>query len=414
MANDHRSVQRVRFAVESTFAADATGDVASNFDDLRCKPTKIIPDTQIAPDETAVQYFHEQRDYVRGPEHGSCAIEAYWTSTNEAIDESTTVTKNEQQKFLETVLGGYNAPGQGSLSASGEATTGCVVTGSEGGQFTENSFVGIIISSVFYPRLVATVSTDTLVWWPALPSAIANGATVHNAENLYYNEDTEKWLQILAEARIDRGDIFLLRGGAGDLQFNLDRSGLVTWSSTVRGAIREHDDEITTPQGGGALGVASFTDSAPKFGNAGGCHLAPTSDSTLTLVRCVDISVDAGINWIEVPDHAGTEGMGEWHRDRGEKKVELTILQDSAAGTYELYRDAYRAGTDYGFLYWLGSSAGNCNAIAARTCQIMTEPEPVEWNGLDAIKLTLLAKINDQSTDKSTANRRSPIVWGQL
>jgi len=414
MANDLRQVQRVRFAVESTFGADATGDVAANFDDLRCKPTAIVPETAIAADETAVQYFHEQRDYVRGPERGSCAIDAYWTSVETAISESVTTTKMEQSKFLETILGGYGAPGQGSLVASGAATTGCVVTASEGSQFTDNSFVGLSVSGVFYPRLVATVSTDTLVWWPALPAAVSVGAVVHNAQNIYYDESLEKWLQILAESRIDRGNIFLLSGGAGDLSMTLARGGLVTWASTVKGALREHDDEIATPQGGGALAAAAFTDSIPTWGHSGGFHLAPTTDSTLTPVRLWEISVDFGIKWIEVPDPQGVEGMGEWHRDRGEKIIELTIERDAAGGAYELYRDAYRAGTDYGMLYWLGGSGGEVRAIGARTCQIQKEPEPVVYQGMEALKLTLLGKLNSQGTDLTTAVRRSPIVLGHL
>jgi len=419
MSRDHRQVQRLRFAVETTFGADATGDVANNFDDLRVKPTVIARTPEFAEDETSVQRFHQQRDDVKGPDRGSCAIESYWTSTNEAIDDSTTVTKNEQQKFLEVCLGGYNAPGQGSLSASGEATTGCVVTATEGDQFTENSHVGIILSGVFHPRLLATAdpgSNDTLVWWPALPSAIVNATAVHNAENIYYNETTEKWIQILHETALDRGNLWLLSGGNADLSLNLARGGLTTWSSTVNGALFEHDDEIATPQGGSALAAAAFTDSAPIWGNEGGCHFAASSSSTLTLVNCVEINVDFGVNWQDVPDHNGVEGVGEWFRDRGRKTIELTIIPDSSGGTYEVWHDAMVAGTDYGLYFWLGATAGATRAIGARNCQIIFV-EPVEVNGMEAQKLTLLVKENQNSTGAgtpTTAIAASPIVLGHL
>lgn len=414
---DHRSVQRARFAVESTFGTDLTSDVASNFDDLRHKPTAMMRETAMAPDETVVQRFRQQRNDVLGPDAGSIPLECYWTPTNEAIDENTTATKDEQSKFLEHAFGGYTAPGQGSLSASGEATTGCIVTGAEGSQFSENTIVAAQAggSGAVYPRLLATVSTDTLVWWPALPSAIANGGTVHNAQNIYYDDSTESWLQILTETRIDRGNIWLLRGGAAhDFSMNLSRGQLVSWSCNVRGAVYDHDDEITTPQGGGSLAAASYTDGSPVWGNEGGCHFGPTSSSTLATVRCTAIEIDFGLGWIENPDHAGVEGIGEWHRDRGRITVALTILKPAGDGTYEAYHDAWKAETDYGFLWWLGATAGSGLAIAGRTGQII-KVEPVEVNGLEAQKVTLLMKENDQSTGGSTpttALAASPLVIG--
>jgi len=404
---DHRAVQRVRFAVETTFGADATGDVATNFFDLRAKPTVIERAPQTAPDETSVQRFHQQRDDVFGADHGSCVIEAYWTSQN------TLATKSSQSKFLETVLGGYALPGTNSLSASGEAATGCVVSAGEGAQFDENSFVGVTVDGVVYPRLVATVTTDTLVWWPALPSAHATGSAILNAQNIFYDESVSKWLQILSEAAIDRGNIWLLSGCAGDLSMSLQRGGLVSWSSNVMGALHEHDDEIATPQGGGAIAAAAYVDSAPKWGNEGGCHFAPTTDSTLTLVRLAEIAIDFGIKWVEIPMPSGVEGIGEYYRDRGRKTITLTILKPASEGTHELYRDAMRAGTHYGVMFWLGATANNINAIAARNCQII-KVEDTEVGGVNAQKVTVLAEENDRSTDQTTTQRRSPMVLGAL
>ena len=418
MSYDYRQVQRLRFAIETSFGTDLTSDVANNFDDLRHMPTAIGRETQMAPDETVVQRDRQRRNDVLGPDKATCPIECYWTPTNEAIDADTTATQDEQQKFLEHVFGGYVAPGQGSLSASGEATTGCVVTGTEGGQFDENTFIATRAAGAgaVVPRLVATVSTDTLVWWPALSAAPSTGDTIYNAQNIYYDDTTQKWVQLLVETVKDRGNIWLLRGGAAhDFKMTLNRGGLVKWSCTVQGAVYDHDDEITTPQGGSSLAAASYTDGGPVWGDEGGCHFGPTSSSALASVRCVAIEINFGLGWIDVGDQAGTEGMGEWYRDsRGRIEVSLTMLKDASAGTYELWHDAWKAETDYGFLWWLGATAGSGLAIAGRTGQI-TKVEAVEHNGLEAQKVTLLMKENNQSSGGSTptsAATGSPLVLG--
>ena len=194
---------------------------------------------------------------------------------------------------------------------------------------------------------------------------------------------------------------------------SLQRGGLVTWTCSIQGAVHVHDDEFATPQGGSAIAAATFVDTPPIWGNAGGCHLAPTSDSTLTLIRCVEIDIDFGINWIETPMSSGVEGVGEFHRDRGRKIVTLTVLKDAGDGTYELYDDAWKAETNYGFLFWLGATGGKTLAVAARTCQIIGV-EPVDFNNLEALKITLLCLENDKATDTTTTGRRSPIVLGHL
>lgn len=410
---DHREVQRLRFALESTFGADATGDVASNFYDLRHKPTVIARETAMAPDETVVQRFRQRHKDVAGPRRGQCALEAYWTPTGQALDAAATPAQRPQSRFLEHVFGGYRAAA-GSLVASGAATTGAVVTSTEGGRFADNTIVAVELGSTVLPRLLETRSTDTLVWWPALPSTPEVGGDVLNAQVIYFDDTTETWVQLLSETALDRGNVWLLKGGAAhEFRLSLARGGLLTWSCTVQGAVVEHDDELAVPQGGGALGAADYPAARPVWGTLGGCHFGPSADSTLSMVRCVELEIDPGVAWIETGDHAGVEGVGEWHRDRARTEVTLTVLRP-ATGAYEAWHDAWRAETDYGFLFWIGASGGAGLAIGGRTGQII-KVEPVEWSGLEAQKITLLMRENAASSDgaaPTTALRASPIVIG--
>lgn len=412
---DHRKVQRVRFAIESSFGADMTSDVATNFNDLRHKPTVITRGTLTAPDETVVQRFFQRRNYVLGPDRGGCQLEGYLTSTNQALAASVTPTKRAQPMFFEALMGGYYADEGSAVEASPTpTTTGCTIGSGDGANFEEGQIIGVTVGGVVHPRLLTGISTDAITWWPALPAAPASAAATYNAQTNFLDETGDKSIQVLAEAAVDRGNIWGLSGCQGDLAFNLDRSGLITWTSALMGALFEHDDELAVPQGGSPIGSASFVDTPPRWGAEGGCHFGPSSDTTLTLMKVQSLAINPGISWVEVGNHSGVAGLDEWERDRTEATAELTILKDASAGTYEYYHDAFRAETDFGLLWWVGATAGNIASICAPTMQIMAAPESVEVNGLEGIKLSLLIKENSLSSNMSTPQRRSPIYVGQV
>lgn len=411
---DRRQIQRVRFAVESTFGTDLTSDVANNFYDLRHMGTAIMPDTLVEKDMTVRQRFLQERGVVIGPKRGTVAIESYLTGTNEALAASTSPTKTPQSRFLEALMGGYSS-GQGSavVALPSPTTTGCTVTTGHGSRFVEGTIASVEVSGVYYPVLITDVSTDALTWWPALPSAPSTGDDVLNAQSLYIDETDESWLQILGESAIDRGNIYLLRGCQGDLSFKLERDGLLTWSSSLSGARRNHDDEITTPQGGSALAAATYSGTRPIFGTSGGFHFGPSASSTRNLVRVSEFSINPGIAWDQVPDHAGLEGIGEWERQIPEMTVEMTVLINASSGAHEAYLDAFEAETEYGLLWWVGSTGGNGVSIACPTMQIQAAPEPVEAvNGHEALKLSLLMKESNLTGAVATAAQVSPMVLG--
>lgn len=417
---DRRLVQRLRFAVEPNaagFGVDLTSDVASNFNDLRHKPTFIERQTMSEADSTVRQRFFQQRDMVFGPDRGQVAIEAYLTSSNEALDSSTSPTKTSQTLLMEAILGGYQG-GQGSTveASPSPTTTTFTVAAGHGSRFAEGQLITVTVSGVEYPCMITDISTDALTIWPALPSAPSAAAAVYNAQNVYLDETDESYLQFLHETQLDRGNIWLMRGCQGDLTLNLNRGGLMTFSTTMTGAVVDHDDEITTPQGGSALAAASYDGTGPLWGTEGGFHFGASGVTTRSLVRCVGITFNPGVSWQEAGDYAGVEGIGEWERDvpDGAITAELTILKNAGDGTYELYEDARKAGTDYGFLWWVGSAAAGEVALCAPTCQIMENVNGVEHNGMEALTVRLLVKENGHTGATATSLQVSPFVMAQL
>lgn|SRR5574341_266698 len=408
---DQRQVQRARFAIESTFGTDLTTDVPTNFFDLRHEPTFVSRDSMETADDTVVQRNYQRRNHVRGPDHAGAQVTAKWTGTNQALDSATAPTKRAQSKMLEALLGGYNAA-QGSAVASAPTTTGAVVTAGHGVRFTEGTLAGVVVGGVTYPVLITTVATDTLTWWPALPSAPIVAGVIYNSQSNYLTDTPVKYIQMLAEVPKDRNNIWLGVGGQGDFSLDLTRGQLAKWSSTLRFARWLHDDEIAVPQGGSAIALASYDDTGPIFANEGGIHFNQTSLSTRQLVRCQSLSLNFAVEWFEVGLHSGVEGLGAWERNtRGEITAEMQML---APGAYEEFHDLWSAETDVGFLYWLGSAGGSIRAIAAPTCHIMKAPEVVEVFGMEGLKLTLLIKENSKSSSQATEAQRSPLVMGGI
>ncbi len=287
------------------------------------------------------------------------------------------------------------------------ALTGAVVTAGHGSRFAEGTIVGVVVSGVTYPVLITSISTDTLTWWPALPSAPSVAGVVYNSQSNYLTDTPVKWIQMLAEDAKDRNNIWLGVGGQGDFTLDMSRGQLAKWGSSLKFAKWLHDDEITTPQGGSAIALASYTGGGPIYANEGGCHFGATGSTTRALVRVQSLAITFGVEWFEVGLHSGTEGLGQWERNtRPEITAELTLLPPS---NYEAYHDFWSAETDVGFLFWLGSAAGSIPAVCAPTCQIMKAPEPAEVFGMEGLKLSLLIKENSLSSAQTTEVQRSPI-----
>lgn len=414
---DLLQIQRARFAVEAagSFGVDLTNDVAANFFDIRHEPTRLMRMPQMVEDTTVVQAAFQRRNDVTGPARAQLALTSFWCSTGQAIEASTTVTKTNQSRLLEALLGGYSAAQGSTVEASpSPTTTGCTVASGHGSRFAIGSVVAFVISGVAYPVLVTNVSTDALTWWPALPSAPSAAAVVYNSQSIYLTDQPSTTLQCLMEAAKQRGNIWGGLGGQGDFSLDMTRGQLAKWSSTIQFAQFKHDDELTTPQGGGAIARATYDGGSPIVAFKGGCHFGPSSSSTRALVHVADISVNFGRTWLEMGLHSGVEGLGAPQLNTRERiTIDLTVLPVDPTDAYEAWHDAWSAETDYGLFLWLdGGGAGEGRCIVAPTCQIATAPEPTEAFGVEGHKLTLLVKENGKSINQTTEQRRSPIVLG--
>lgn len=408
-------VQRVRFSVESTFGVDRTADVASNFFDVRHLPTQLMRKATFVEDESAVQRMWQRNHDVHGPDRWEMSLTSHWVGTGNALNTAATSTKTGQNKVLEQLLGGYyDAAGSDVVASPSPTTTGASVTTGQGSRFREGQLAGIALGggTTIYPVLITGVSTDALTWWPALPSAPSTGDDVLNSQTVYMTDRPAGSLQVLAEAAINRGNIWLGKGSQGDFALDLSFGANAKWTTKLTGCRYDHDDELTTPQGGSAIAAATYDGTGPIVSFEGGLHFGPSGATTRSMIRG-EVSFNFDRKWQEIVDFSatGNDGLGQYHVDRGRPMVEITTPWSS--DTEEAYDDAMQAETEYGVLAWLGTTGGYVRAACAPTLQIVGI-EPTEWRGTQALKISCLMLENGHSGSKSTEIKRSPVVLGHI
>jgi len=402
---DLPGVTRSRFNVESVFGTDGTGTMA-NFFDLRHLDAQLSRDTVMVPDETVVQRHFQQRLDVAGPAKCSYPLSAYLTGSNEAITDGVTATQTSQSKVLEALLGGYSAPEGSTVEAApAPTTTGCTVAAGHGARFLEGQIIGLTVSGVVYPRVVASRATDAITWWPALPSAPAGASVVHNSQTCFPEDRPSASLAVLVENAVVRGDIWLGMGMQGDLTLDLTRGQLARWGSQLRGVKYLHDDELATPQGGSAIAAATYDGTAPVVVSAAALHFASAAGTALNNLAG-DFTLTLGREWMEVPDHSGIEGVGQWHIARSRVTAEVTFPYFD-----EAFHDAWDAGTKYRLLYHFGTAAAGIVAITLPCVQIAAPPRPADFNGLRGQTLSLLCLENEDG-DLTTEMGRYPFAVG--
>ena len=257
-------IGRCRVSVEpnGSFAVDRTGTIA-NFADVRAMSTVSSQAVAHLTDDSLRSRIWQKNQEQIG--FRACAFEwsAYLTGCGQTLDASTAPVQDTMSKVLGAIAGGYTAA-QGSLVASGASTTGFTVTGTQGSRFPAGSIVWIetaVASGIYVPRKVKTQATDALTFSIATSFTPSVGARVLNSQMLYPgtiapgSETSLQWL-LEGEDR-DASVMALLMGCQGDLKLDLSLGALAKVSSSQKGATWLQDSAIATPQGGGALGLAT-------------------------------------------------------------------------------------------------------------------------------------------------------------
>jgi hypothetical protein len=403
------ALKRLRVYVEpnGSYSVDGSGTIA-NFGDLRFDSCNLTRTVDVLPDNTVQQRIHKRMLQQFGFKRWTMDFSGALVSTNEALTNGVTATKDTLSKVLEAMVGGYNA-GQGSIAASGISATGLTVDAGDGAQFIPGTIMGVETSTAdrYTPAKIKTRSTDAVTFATSVGFSAASNAKLLNSQLIYpaaVLPSAATSLQFLYECE-DRDNIWLAMGGQGTLGISWPLGGEAMWSCQFSGGKWLHDDDIATPlTTSSTLTAATFTGSAPIPVVAGSAVLTPISGTTRTLPTIDEIQLNTGISWQIVPSHNGVEGIAQMSFVRGEQPT-LTM---KVRGDDETWTDVRNDQTKYQFIAQAGNIAGRMLVLECGTMQLIAEPVMEEKNGEDWWSLTWGLLEDENCDDAGSDLERAP------
>ncbi|NBW23245.1 MAG: hypothetical protein EBR82_86405, partial [Caulobacteraceae bacterium] len=143
-------------------------------------------------------------------------------------------------KLLEAILGGEAKAAGSTVSGAGSSTTTVDVQSGHGTRFKVGTAIHVEVSSVYYPRVITAIATDTLTVWPELPSAPANGDDVINSYSYFLTESNTKSLTIEDTFTVPSSDAATVQrrllGCTGGINFSIARDALATFGFDLKAA----------------------------------------------------------------------------------------------------------------------------------------------------------------------------------
>lgn len=405
-------LQRVRVGLEANgvYAIDLT-DTIGDLTDVRFSSATLVRSDEVLQSGAVVQRMHQRRAIRHGFKRATIDMSGDLVPLAAELSSGATPGTDSLATMLGAMLGGRAGSNAGSaIAGSGASTTVLPVTGGHGTRFPAGQLIVVettASSERFELARVASVSTDnvTLAW--ALSFTPADTAKVLNSDMVFFGDvlpSAATYLQFLVEGE-DRDDIYLAMGAQGALALEWPLGGLPMWSSQFQASKWMHDDELTTPQGGAALAIATLPGGSPVPITAGSIVLAPSGGTTRVLPTIAEIAFTLGVSWQPVDSYNGVEGRAQMAFVRGEQpQCTMLVLADN-----ESWSDVYAAGTTYRIACQAGNLGAGTVAIEYPLVELIAEPTKEDKNGLSYWRLTWGAFEDSTSTDQTTEVRRSPV-----
>ena len=325
------------------------------------------------------------------------------------LDTGATPTTPYLGKLLEAILGG-EAKGAGStvLSTGSTTTTVDVQTG-HGSRFAIGTAVHVEVSSVYYPRVVTGIATDTLTVWPALPSAPANGDDVINSYSYFLTESNAKSLTIEDTFTVPSADAATVQrrllGCTGGINFAIARDTLATFGFDLRAAAWEYGSlsQATT------VGSETMGDPIPVTNGQVWLQPAATTTATSYPVATMQGTLNPGMqHLLTLGGVQGTVGVA---RQGGRDSAEFTVRARIDYDRYTQWSAQTLLRFFAAFPYGSGVSQ-RAVCLHVNQVQLVGKPAEVEEGGFLYYDLKF-RPVLDTSYTLDTASA-SPYVWSLI
>jgi hypothetical protein len=312
-------------------------------------------------------------------------------------------------KLLEAILGG-EAKGAGStVSGAGSSTTTVDVQTGHGTRFKVGTAIHVEVSSVYYPRVITGIATDTLTVWPELPSAPANGDDVINSYSYFLTESNTKSLTIEDTFTVPSADAATVQrrllGCTGGINFSIARDALATFGFDLKAASWDYGTlSLATTVGSETMG-----DPIPVTNGKIWLQEQGVSTDNQFFVASMQGSMNPGMTHLLTL--GGVQGTSGVARMGGRDSAEFTVRARIDYDRYTQWSSQMLLRFFAAFPYGSGTSQ-RAVCLHVNQVQLIGKPAEVEEGGFLYYDLKF-RPVLDTSYTLDTASA-SPYVWSLI
>ena len=325
------------------------------------------------------------------------------------LDSSATPTTPYLGKLLEAILGG-EAKGAGStVSGAGSTQTTVDVQAGHGSRFKVGTVIHVEVSSVYYPRVITAINTDTLTVWPELAVAPSAGDDVINSYSYFLTESNTKSLTIEDTFTVPSSDASTVQrrllGCTGGLNFSIARDTLATFGFDLRAAAWEYGSlSLATTVGSETMG-----DPIPVTNGQLFLQEAGVSTATPYAVASMQGSMNTGMqHLLTLGGIQGTSGVA---RMGGRDSAEFTVRARIDYDRYTQWSAQTLLRFFAAFPYGSGTSQRTM-CLHVNQKQLIGKPAEVEEGGFLYYDLRFRPVLDTSYTLDTAA--ASPYVWSLI
>lgn len=392
MSFEVHNIQRLRVLVESPalgssgYTQDPSGSIGSMTDvpaiegSIKCTLERDEKDPGYL-----LQHIDEARKHVLGKRRGVLSFDMNLAPTGTAAVTAQASITSPLGILLKAIMGGESL-NQGSTASTGSTASVINVQSGHGARWAAGRAM-VWFNSAGVPELreAEAVSGDAVTLKRAFSAAPASTNPLYNAATYYMTSKPSTTLAMLLEG-LENEDRWLLSGGQceGGITLTFDPTGQqlprITFNLTFanwRGV-----GETTTPLTG-ALGIATYTATAPIVGEAGAFELWTSTVATYAatqLLAASSFTFEPHIQFKAVTAPNGVNTIKAWEK----QKPADGPLSGSFTVPYEdmTHFNARNTRDDMALMYMAGASAGNGFAISAPCIQELNPqrvPDAAAW-----------------------------------
>lgn len=411
MAYSLTHVQRLRVAQESSFASDLSGSIG-NFRDVHFITAEFMPGQEMLADEGMVQGSYYHRNDQAGRKMPTMDASGYLVSTGNALGDGASAPSAADWglgTILETMFGGYNAAA-GSVESGTPAVDTIDADTGEGSNWVEGTVVGVTNGNgKFEVRPVASVSSDELTLAYNLSAAPSGGAELFHSHQFWFAEDPSDSLQFIIEKGSDRDNVHWMMGAMpSSFSLELSPNALARWSATFMGADWEHDNDVATPVGSGALGVGTLAGGEPIPFVDTCLNFTTNSSPSLNHLEAQEIALNLGFAYEAYESTCGVNGVGRMILVPQRPMItgSFVIPADSSKGSYydiETLEDLRDNETAMRWSLQLGAQGPTQTYFFDCEKVYISNVEPAETQSLHGIRVSWYA-VHPQTTNAFLAS----------